>query len=336
MKKALCLILALVMCLSLCACSEDVPNGTTTATENNTDTSNIQTETTEDETEKQVKYDYALAQLEASKTDYTDPSALVKEAYDILIELDSFKDAKNYLQQITIIQDVCILIESFQTNAFGEKTDQYEFPRGYDLESRLSWFSYHEYIPGFETPKCDLVYIYSYENNGRVGSLTYKNAVKNETISIRTNQYDENGKITAETVQYSGGSISVYNHEYNAAGQCIKSLYDGWYEEFKYDEKGHKIEMVKCFDNGYKYVEKYYYNDSGDIIQIVGDDIYQQEESSAQQQNKLYIREYVYDTGRIVAEKYYSTYNLENPKDSFNCVEYNYVYGDYYCYTPAE
>ena len=34
MKKALSLILALVMCLSLWACSEDVPDATTNSTEN--------------------------------------------------------------------------------------------------------------------------------------------------------------------------------------------------------------------------------------------------------------------------------------------------------------
>lgn len=367
MKKALSVILALVMCLSLWACSEDVPDTTTNSTENDitisgtdttpspsedatvpsttepttppteTEPTTPPTETeptappteteppateppttapTEDNTEKQARYEHALTLLEASTTDYTAPSALVKEAYDILSEMGGYKDADKYLRRITIIPDVCLRL--ITTNTFGEITSQY--PRGYDATGQMIWFFDHSDIYNpvlFST--------YTFDEKGRIISQTtkYKDGT---TGSVKTYQYDDVGNMITETTVNSSGRQSVTTHEYDDTGRRIKTIYDQYdhgYDEYTYDDHGNLIERYGRYDtNDWK--ETYTYDEFGNIIKISG----------TIPGNSAFetITEYSYDNSCVVFEKEYeiSDGNMRHER------EFKYVYGDYYCYTSAE
>ncbi len=394
MKKALSLLWALVMCLSLWACSEDVPDTTTNSTENDitisgtdttpspsedatvpsttepttppteTEPTTPPTETeptappteteppateppttapTEDNTEKQARYEHALTLLEASTTDYTDPSALVKEAYDILSELGGYKDADKYQQRITIIPDVCLRIT--KTNTFGEVTSQ--FPRGYDAQGRLIWCDGH---------KKGGIQFYTYDEQNRITSQTlkYRNG---ETWSIETYQYDDAGNLVgysnvvsrgdgySELHEYeeagrriqtitttASGNEYVSTYEYNKAGRLIKYIYTNGYNEYKYDDFGNRIEYIAISDDRINWKETYSYDEAGNLVKLARGYWTDWNYKSYHED----VTEYSYDDGRIISEKDYSIDYWDTEIEHISTPdEYKYVYGDYYCYTPA-
>lgn len=332
MKKALSLILALIMCLSLCACGgePDVETQGSMAeiptTENHydvttapssTDTEPTDTMPTEDP-EKNERYEYALSLL--SKDIHPEQGNEFKEAYEILTELDDYKDAKEYLSRFTIIPNVLLFWTGSELNAFGEVIEEVVCNYCYDAQGQIILGpTFDCYQP--RTSPDDYIYLYTYNSDGRVIEkqlfeyqapqfpdhppysklissllLTYndldqlveKRGVNADgtTASIATLSYDDAGMLVKEETQYSNGAFLSVSYIYDGAGRLIKLDYMEPYSDLSCE-----------------------YNEDGLLSK----------ELSGGRVGK----ECFYDNGLLV------------------CVQYeecttNYTYGDYYCYTPAE
>jgi YD repeat-containing protein len=272
MKKALSLLLALVMCLFLCACGENTPTDTSistngsnvsssmpTDTEGTTETSIATTapEKTESEEEKMQKlndYNKAIDLLGNIDTYYT-PEQIgdMSEAYNLLVALGDYEDAPDVracfaectLKVVNSTPDDNGWKYVYNTNgdllvAFTN-TSRY-CTNTYDDKGRMVKVDY--YVT--DDTRYDEPYYgcRTYEYN-EAGQLIRHEYVEQSNSYCWTYKYDTSGNEAIEYYTYNGELNRTTTITY-ASGLVVKERFDfdSYYNEstYTYDENGLKIE----------------------------------------------------------------------------------------------
>ena len=377
MKKAISLLLALVLCLSLCACGEDtptVPNDTEPST-------TVHTHNWKDATCDAPKTCETCGQTEGEKLEHqwerstcTDPytcalcnatngegdnhsisdgvcrgcgktlDAREKEpgyqyqvalemlsgtnedrmkAHQLLSNLGDYKDATEYLGRFTILPDILLSWTYEETNAFGEIVYTEVLNYDYDHKGNLvkaPCGDYYNYDTVFIVHLLSLEhYEYRYDSNGRLIEQEIGN-------TITQYEYNEQGVLVKATAKSGENTKSVTEFTYNEAGLCIRedSLYaDGssYYTEYTHDSEGRVLRKRSYnkadaqYINSYAYYE---YDEAGKCIKL------SKYNGDADDRHSC---DYIYESDRVIAVNYHYGDTV---------LVTNYVYGYYYCYTPAE
>lgn len=402
MKKALSLIFALVLCLSLCACSEDTPTvpndtepSTTVHTHNWKDATCDAPKTcsscgategftldhqwtrescadpytcslcnatngegdkhsvydgvcsgcgkTLEELEKEPGYQYQLALELLSAWDSGNEER--EMAYQLLSGLDDYKDAADYLSRITVIPDVRLYWICEESNAFGEVSWSEQLNYHYNAMGLAIAAPNCEYYGANSLPWQDY---YSYDDQGRVIQKDSHSMGIGDTNTMYI--YNDAGQLVETKVLVYENTYSLTKHFYNEAGQEIRfeRLYADGRETvvtYTYDDSGNRIRMEQVDNGGEAIVTTYEYDSAGRKIHSKRDIWEWNYEYDSD--GKLVFYSYIY---RWSGDECYTKevhYSYENNKlisvkfiqhDYDDVYEYvtNYIYGDYYCYTPAE
>lgn len=345
MKKTISLLLALVMCLSLCACGSGEQSSGTEAQNNATEEQNNatggQTNASEaqpvEDPEKTQRYEYALSLL--NKELHQKQGNEFKEAYEVLTELGDYKNAKAYLERFTIIPNALLSCATGNVNAFNETkiTDTVFYlydskgrvigePCADEISGRVDFSQYqiNTYDNAGRLIEQKLIHggffsyngLYKYNDAGLLIEIKYITVRDGTTFLVQTREYNDAGQMIKRESMTSDYQKNVHEFVYEN-GLLIKvhkwygyaSSYptDGTTIEITYEYKNGLLDRVcERYDNGYTYLYEY---ENGLLMRVVCND-----------EN---IVSNIYENGRIVREQ---------GNDYF--VEY--IYGDYYCYTPAE
>ena len=95
---------------------------------------------------------------------------------------------------------------------------------------------------------------------------------------------------------------------------------------------GNRIEYIAISDNRVVWKETYSYDEAGNLVKLAGG-YWTDWNHKSYHEN---VTEYSYDDGRIISEKDYSIDYWDTEIERISTPdEYDYIYGDYYCYTPA-
>ena len=322
MKKAISLLLALVLCLSLCACGggNDTPE-TKGNEENNAPTeSQVETtdapEATEDpaiEAEREKQYNIALAKLETSI--FNGQSAAFKEAYEILSQLGDYRDAQAYLARFTILPNMRLMETYSKTNVFGEEEYSYSMDYGYNADGKIA----------YDAKGCSTSFdpyatrtIYTYNEDGIVVEET--RVVGSMTDQKTTIIYNADGTVAQKDYLSADGTVSTQTFAYDDAGKLTTMV---WVEseatyEYTYNDNGVLISVVGK-GKGYTETTEYSYDTDGNLVnesitlKVPGAKLFSS-------------KSYFYENGNLV--------RVEENSEQNGLVVITYTYGDYYCYTP--
>lgn len=277
MKKAISLVLALIMCLSLCACGES-------------------SQQAESGGKKEDIYASALLLLEESQGAEENASEKVKEAHELLVSLGEYEDAKEYLAKITQ-QEVCVAKEKTNYDAFGQP-GSYTISYQYDTSARLA----SEYDDSEGMTK-----YFEYDAGNRVVSETRK--VFDQIIYVGTYSYNGDGQCTLHTAKHNSGLTVETFYHYDENGNQIKESYMlGDIDNevtFAYNDAGLLIEKRKAGVGGYTYKYEHICGDTGDVQKRIVDF------ASDYHTPYIHTENYTYDNGNLtLIETYDEKQNL--------------------------
>lgn len=321
MKKAISLILALVLCLGLCACGENTPTNANTTTNGSNSSSSVPTdtegpteatvtttvpETTESEEEKMQKlidYNKALDLLENIDIYCTlEQIDDMSKAYNLLVALGNYKDAPDILARFT---ECSLIITNHPTGQVWKQ-------------------------------------IYNMQGDSVV---SFTDAPK-----YFINKYDDHGRLVyAECFDSAGKLIYYRTQEYNEAGQIVRQelVRDGNSTAYEFDIK--ENETIRYYVvNGERQNAMTITYESGVVVrEYSGDDTNYVDTTYTYNEDGLLIEKisffsrtgganrytYEYDEdGNLIVEKKYSIY--ENGETT--CSETTYTYSTVYIYTPSQ
>ena len=270
----------------------------------------------------------------------------IREAYDILVGLGDYKDAAQYVKRFTILPDRLLGWECEVVNAFGEIERTAKGYYGYDVKGQMIFYPAYECCLYSDIRyNGDIIhYECEYDELGRVIQRTY--LYGNNPQYRTTYAYDEEGKLAESRVRYvhSDTTASLTKYFYDDAGKENRreTLMENGSQEvitFSYDQTGNLIreEKTQGSESG---VVTYAYDDFGNCIRAQGDDYtehgYQYDSEgnlikhTYDQPSGLEEYDYAYENGRIVSVRCTHTFGTSESYLS------NYVYGDYYIYTPEK
>ena len=321
MKKTISLLLALVMCLSLCACGggNDTPE-TKGNEENNAPTeSQVETtdapEATEDpaiEAEREKQYNTALTKLETSM--FNSQSAAFKEAYEILSQLGDYKDAQAYLARFTIIPNVCLMETHSKANAFGEEEYSYSIDYGYNADGKVAYDA--KGCSDSIDPQATRT-IYTYKEGLVIEEVRVMGTMTDQKVSIT---YDELGNAIQKDYLNADGTTSTQTFTYDDMGRLTTMMWveSNFIYEYTYDDNGVLIRVVGEGNHATETTE-YSYDTDGNLV---NESITLKVPGAKQFSSKSYF----YENGNLV--------RVEENSEQNGLVVITYTYGDYYCYTP--
>lgn len=243
MKKTMALLLAIMMCLSLCACGGE--NGQASAG-----------------TSKSAEaYASALQLLEESAVSSEQISEKIKEAYDLLISLEDYEDTQAYLSKITQ-KEVCVEKEVVGYDAFGQVDS---------IGSQIHSYGYNY---------CGLLTyekIYPWQNEyyseyNSDGQIMVRTCYNNGNIKWREeHSYDKNSLCVSINRTYNDGQISQVFLEYDSDEKIIKeAISDDRDIVYTYDKEGRIFEKTWLdeLDGLPLIVHKYSYAQNGTISKV--------------------------------------------------------------------
>lgn len=324
MKKAISLLLALMLCLSLCACGggNDAPE-----TKGNEEIDNPienQVETTEDpalEAEREKQYNIALRKLETSVFD--GQSAAFKEAYEIFAQLGDYKDAQAHLEKYTILPDMRLMETCSEVNAFGEEVNSCSRDYGYDAEGKTVYDPKDCSTPYDSTTRT----IYTYNEEGVV--IEEVRISGTMTVQKTSITHDEVGNVIKKESLDADGTTTTQTFDYDAMGRLetmmevlVVEPYGDTYKvtsKYTYDDNGVLVSVVEKGDGGTETTE-YAYDANGNLLTetITLDLKYGPDQET--------VKSYFYENGVLV--------RVEENSGENSLIVITYTYGDYYCYTP--
>lgn len=278
MKKTMALLLAIMMCLSLCACGEI-------------------SQQEESSGKKEDIYAVALLLLEESQST-ENASEKVKEAYELLVSLGEYEDAKGYLDKITQ-KELCVLKASETYDAFGQRGRVENISYKYDRVGRLLSESFENFA--------NMTIYVEYDSNNRVSTKTSK---INDTIRyVATYSYNDAGLCISYAEKLASGEVFEFSYEYDARGNCVKESNNsagGIKTQNTYNAADELISKEKFVGGrlveAYKY--EYTYNENGNIQR-------KKVEGFSNEETYIHTESYTYDNGNLtLIETYDEKQNL--------------------------
>lgn len=244
MKKALSLLLALVLCLSLCACDENIQDNTDgtenvgnagdtlTGTEGTTDA------TTNDNLDKEAKYQEAIESLMIFEEQPEFEAAYyekIEAVYNMLVALGDYKDAQKYLEYFIVVPNVVLYSEERSIDAFDRETVKLAQMFGYDAKGNQVWK-----INGGRD-----VFRYSYNENGLL--IESRDNWGDAYTYITTGNYDEQGRVTDRTTVQEDGTThhTIYQYEDNDSWTVTTDNGTPSYNEAEYNENGQLVKLTQ-------------------------------------------------------------------------------------------
>lgn len=205
--------------------------------------------------------------------------------YQLFEQLGDYKDAKQYLANFKVIEDVFVKTaepgETFNTGllyVYGEYDNQGRRLTGEVTDDTAMGF---DITGGF--------YQLTYGENGLVSQILTHNGDDRVPVAIGIPTYDEKGNMISLDVTFTPDAERTYNYT----------------SQFTYDENGRRLTAVipEVLDNAVSYYW-YYYDAEGKLLQITQDFIRNGKETPSIRR----IREYIYDgNGYLVGVRYHHT-----------------------------
>ena len=340
MKKALSLILALVMCLSLCACG-----GSNTDTSNpaNDEANNPKTDsnnTTGDTTHKEELYTAVIEKLNQLVGNSKDPVSLTEEDATYLIEklteLGDYKDSLQIMDSFSVFSNMLVSITEIAGDKMGNEIKSDIFYE-YDSKGRVISTSTDQVREKFGL----LAYcfpgelVFSYNEDGTVSEIIVD--YFGEILARCTPQYNEWGAIDSVHILTNDSEFSA-NFEYDAQNRLISSqmpnsrYYSGDIREFTYayNDVGQMIEKdMYCSGLLSRVVTTYTYE--GETLISVEEIETTSRPWGATSITASHTYSYTQD-GRI--EKVAITYDPYDPTEQYVTKECVYNYSNLYFYKP--
>lgn len=296
MKKAISLVLALIMCLSLCACGES-------------------SQQAESGGKKEDIYASALLLLEESQSTEENASEKVKEAYELLVSLGEYEGAKDYLSKITS-KEVCVLKETVQYDAFEQILESSTVSYEHDAFGRVICETNSAWGQSIYTE-------YNAEGNVEKTILT-DGDLKNggHILSEYTYSYNEDSKMTVRFEKRASGREQKIYYKYDNKGNLVKVESEkGTFDTYAYDELNRLVEMnYYLSSDSLGMSEKYFYDDNGSLCK----------KETVYPQGDLFEAIYTYSGEQPILVE---TYNMNNSPQSLASKE-TYTYETLYFYNP--
>ena len=282
MKKALSLILALVLCLSLCACgggNTDASNPTNSKVDNpNTDTNDTTGNTTDS---KEELYTAVIEKINLLVGDSKDPVSLTEEDATYLIEklteLGDYKDSADYLERFVVLSDVLLDAVQETTDKLGNTYEYVYEAYTYDIDGRVLTCWGNNILQSFGLIEANSTIAMEYDDLGRVSKITVY-GYSGDIRGIFVPEYDSLGnKIALHITTNSSEEKSTY--EYDENGRCIASeeysqMCGRVYHTYTYNENGVLIQDKEnrpwdAWDTHPEITTEYIYDDNGFLIQKI-------------------------------------------------------------------
>ena len=274
---------------------------------------------------------------------------------------DSPRDRQKVLDGFAILEDVLYKSPFSRLDHMGNVSDDYA-PNSWTYDETGRLVKYYNNRSNYEDKWADRFcdygsYYYEYDEAGRVTKISRKSGDTVEAIYTPT--YDAAGNEVSCTVKTNSGERVEY-YEYDAAGNMIKAtrVFDGYtyITEYAYDASGKVLEMKGT--EYYKYgTDDQRLNTQWTVAYVYEGGVLKSRTETKDTYTYTWVgnvREFyiAYQTvntvevecdaqGRVVKEvlAYGDTVNMSNgektrPNSVSRTIEY--IYGDYYLYTPAE
>lgn len=341
--KKIALFLAIILCLSLCAC---------------TTPQNQQEDPTKDDPAKEAQYQAALESLKVFEEardleiHLSDPESYykaMKDSYDLWAGLGDYKDAKEYVSRFTVVDDVLLYEATVDQDVFGQKQLRLSETKLYGYDANKNWVWDIDYGTKFHvlayTPQnspCVATRVYD-ENNRLISIDEYVG----DTLECRcTYTYDSSGNLLTETITKRSGQVVVVTYEpdgswaasdgefvkniLNEKGQVTGEMRNGLFRYlylYTYDENGHKVKALRYnVDASWTPTEN---NKETEIVWSYKNGICTQYESTIFRngaKKTTITSTYTYENGHMVAEECGDTTKTI----------YTHIYGTFYWYNAPQ
>lgn len=225
-------------------------------------------------------------------------NAAYRYVYSLFEQLGDYKDAKQYLSNFKVIEDVLVDVrdqyEEFNTGLlylYGEHDNQ-----GRRLTGRVG-ISIAQVDLGFAY--CGYFYELTYGEDGLISQILTHDGDEREPVTIGIPSYDEKGNMTSLDVTWN----SVLDGIRETVTYTSYFTYDAQGRRLTFEIPDVRNEQTRC--------GRYYYDDAGKLLQITKDSI----KYGADIPRVREINEYVYDDRGVLIEKRYHQYNRAYPFD---------------------
>ena len=359
MKKALSLILALVLCLSLGACGSntDASNPTNGKVDNpNTDTNASTNDTTENTTDnKEALYTAVIEKINLLVGNSQDSVSLTEEDATYLIDeltaLGDYKDSKKIVGRFACFSNMRVFVEEVTADKMGNQTKETIARYEYDSNGRLVGTTDEHVVEqyGIEVPVGYPSMTISYNDNRHINEIVIKSF---GTINTRaTPTYDENGNISSMLIinNYAGDVEATAFYKYDGQNRLISSKIpvgsiSFWDYSFVYDENNQLVKKsaIRTYSDGsttnsegtsYSKEIEYFY-ENGKLVEEKRTEITDYK-SSWWGEDKCIITTYSYNYNADgLIEK--ATITTDNPDVKLTSWEWNYNYSNLYFYKPQK
>lgn len=191
--------------------------------------------------------------------------------YQLFEQLGDYKDAKQYLANFKVIEDVFVKTaepgETFSTGllyVYGEHDNQGRRLTGLANSAELGMYA----TGGF--------YQLTYDEDGRVCQILTHDGDDRVPVAIGIPTYDENGNMVSQDVTWTLPDGRVYTYS----------------TQFTYDENGRRLTaVIPDPKDGSLYYYWYYYDAEGKLLQVTRDLVRNGKETPSSRS----ITEYIYD-----------------------------------------
>ena len=304
MKKVLSLLLALSICLPLCACGGANNHDDSNHNESSNPVDNTEPQNTTEHGIVEDKYQAAIGRLQEYLSsgyfqdknvsdEWFSGNAALNYLYESFIALDGYKDSAEYVSRFTVMPDKLCYVVEIATDNSGNIRKSIDYEYTYNKDGTiiiLQGTKANEDILGGPYP---YRYFYEYNEDGSISKITAK--VGDDMIDATiTPQYDSSGNMVYRHVQWNNHE-ETHTFSYDSNGNCIASQVGGYQSEYTYDISGKLLQEKRT------------------IL------------------NKTIITTYTYDqNGRILAGES----KIDMPASELSSIVHQYIYGDYYIYNP--
>lgn len=275
-------------------------------------------------------YSYWVEELD----DYLRDGELLAYAYDLLQQLDGYKESQAYLERFSIYPDMLMEITLQNVDNLGNESSSIIAAYEYDADGRIYCTDdeiMQEKYGIAEIDRYDEGY-FTYDDKGVVSLITVGSG--NYVDAICTPSYDENGRLVSMHVALNSGEYTS-TFTYDEAGRVSTVTIPSTNENedpcvytYTYDEAGKLVKKVKTYEDFYAYTVTGTYTYEGDRLIALHEDYSRVYYGNPDEWVKEY--GYFYDEeGKLAGADYATT---EETYYSYASQKYVYEYQDLYFY----